>query len=152
MAFSHHVKADTSHQSNFPGRAKLSLGKRERIVAREKRPATYSTMQKAIGERIQWARNPVEPNRAAFARDLGVDRTTLQKIEDGDRAPSIFLVIELAHALRVSTDYILLGSLRGVDGELAGRLIKAHPVLLDDNYMASGDDNAPQPRRRAPKK
>jgi DNA-binding XRE family transcriptional regulator len=94
----------------------------------------------------------VEPNRAAFCRDLRVDRTTLQKIEDGDRSPTVFLVVELSHRLCVSTDYILKGSLMGVDGELAARLIEAHPELLDHNRTATGGGTDPSPRRRAGKK
>jgi len=90
-------------------------------------------MQKDMGSRIRWARQLVEPNRAAFARWLQVDRTTLHKIEDGDRAPSVFLVAELSHKLRVSTDYIILGTLRGVDGELAAKLLDAHPELRGHN-------------------
>ena len=105
-------------------------------------------MQTAIGERIRWARELVEPNRAAFARTLDVDRTTLHKIEDGDRAPSVFLVIQLTHRLRVSTDYILLGTLRGVDGELAARLLEAHPELHDHNRKARAGDSNPTPRIR----
>lgn len=93
-------------------------------------------MQTMIGRRILWARELVEPNRAAFARLMGIHRTTLQKIEDGNRTPSIFNVIEIAHRLRVSTDYILIGTLRGVDGELAARLIQAHPELLQHNRTA----------------
>lgn len=100
-------------------------------MAKEKRPETYSDIQAAIGRRIKWARELVEPNRAEFARTLGVDRSTLQKIEDGDRAPSIFNVIELSHQLRISPDYILTGDLRGVDGEVAGYLVRHHPELMD---------------------
>jgi transcriptional regulator with XRE-family HTH domain len=100
-------------------------------MAKEKRPEAYSDIQADIGRRIKWARELVEPNRAEFARTLGVDRSTLQKIEDGSRAPSIFNVIELSHQLRVSPDYILTGDLRGVDGEVAGHLVRHHPELMD---------------------
>src|SRR4249920_2601233 len=152
MASSHLVNADTCHHRDFSCRARLRHGKREWNVAKEKRPAAYSAMQKMIGKRIQWARLLVEPNRAAFCRDLRVDRTTLQKIEDGDRSPTVFLVVELSHRLCVSTDYILKGSLMGVDGELAARLIEAHPELLDHNRTAMGGGTDPSPRRRAGKK
>lgn len=100
-------------------------------MAKEKRPEAYSDIQADIGRRIKWARELVEPNRAQFARTLGVDRSTLQKIEDGDRAPSIFNIIDLSHQLRVSPDYILTGDLRGVDGEVAGHLVRHHPELMD---------------------
>lgn len=99
------------------------------MVSRSSRPASLSTVQKEIGARIRWARELVVPNRAAFARAIGVDRTTVQKIEDGDRPPSVFNVLDFAYRLRVSTDYILRGSMLGVDAELADLLLKAHPEL-----------------------
>lgn len=148
MAFSHHVKRDTGHPRKNPERGTLAPVWRGLYMAKEKRPEAYSVMQTAIGKRIQWARELVEPNRAALARDMGIDRTTLQKVEDGDRAPSIFLVVELAHRLRVSTDYILLGTLRGVDGELAARLLAAHPELHEHNRMAMAVGIVEPPRRR----
>ena len=110
-------------------------------------------MQKEMGNRIRWARQLVEPNRAAFARVLDVDRTTLHKIEDGARAPSVFLVAELSWRLRVPTDYIIHGTLRGVDGEMAAQLLEAHPELRDhkrtDDPVSNGNGNNPQPRKRA---
>jgi transcriptional regulator with XRE-family HTH domain len=99
-------------------------------MAKEKRPEAVTEIQKAVGARILWARKEVMPNRAALAELMDIDRSTLAKIESGDRPPSIFNVIELAHRLRVTTDYILIGSLRGVDGELAARLAVKHPELL----------------------
>lgn len=100
------------------------------VLAKSKRPDTYSEIQAEIGQRIKWARELVEPNRAEFARTLGVDRSTLQKIEDGTRAPSVFNILEISHILRISPDYILTGNLKGVDGEIAGRLVHNHPELL----------------------
>jgi len=98
-------------------------------MSRTARPSSVSEIQAAIGERILWARELVEPNRSAMARAMRVDRTTLQKIEDGSRAPSVFNVLDLAEKLRVSTDYILRGSMQGVDGELAAMLVARHPEL-----------------------
>jgi DNA-binding XRE family transcriptional regulator len=105
--------------------------------------------------RILWARELVEPNRAEFARTLGVDRTTVQKIEDGDRPPSIFNVLAIAHALRVTPNYILIGSMQGVDGELAAALAAAHPQLANRPASPEGnpdratDSGTPkQPRKR----
>lgn len=127
-------------------------------MPRSKRPLSYTEMQLQIGKRIMWARELVEPNRAAFARSIGVDRTTVQKIEDGDRAPSIFNVMDFAHALRVTPDYILWGAMRGIDGELAAALAAAHPELgmpptgprTPSKANDAGTDSRPKkPRRRA---
>lgn len=111
-------------------------------MPKEARPASYTAIQAEIGRRIKWARLLVEPNRAAFARAMGVDRTTIQKIEDGERAPSIFNVLDLAHRLRVTPGYILVGSMQGVDGEIAGRLVRLHPELMDERQAADIHDRA----------
>lgn len=79
---------------------------------------------------MQWARDLVEPNRAAFARILGVDTSTLTKIEQGERAPSIFNVRDYANRLRVSTDFLLFGKLVGLEQEMERRLIALHPEIV----------------------
>ena len=117
------------------------------VMAKQKRPDAYSEVQLKIGHRIKWARELIEPNRAEFAREMGVDRSTLQKIEDGSRPPSVFNVIDLAHRLQVTPDYILTGSLKGVDGELAGRLVALHPELAPDNNKGTDSGTSPPPKR-----
>lgn len=100
-------------------------------MARTKRPEAFSDVQKRVGERIAWARALVEPNQAEFARLLGVDQSTLNKVEKGDRAASIFMVIAIANRLRVSTDFLLRGLLVGrTDEEMALRLGAEHPELV----------------------
>jgi transcriptional regulator with XRE-family HTH domain len=109
-------------------------------VSKISRPEASTKTQAKIGNRIRRAREMVEPNRAAFARLLELDRSTLAKIEAGSRAPSIFNVIDIAHRLRVTADYILRGSLRGIDGELAARLVAADPEILADSRKAINFD------------
>lgn len=104
------------------------------------RPEAYSEIAKDIGRRIRWARELVEPNRAEFARAMGVDRSTIRDIESGRRPPSVFAVMEISHRLRVSPDYILLGKMRGVDGELAARLALLHPELVTGDLSADTPD------------
>ena len=116
-------------------------------MAKEKRPEAYSAVQAQIGARIKWARELVEPNRAALAREMGLDKSTLAKIEDGERAPSVFNVLDLAHRLRVTPGYILTGTLTGVDGELAALLATRHPELVPDNHTAMGSGTAKPPKR-----
>jgi transcriptional regulator with XRE-family HTH domain len=148
MAICHHVKRDNCHAQCG---ASPSIGD---DMARTPRPDAYSAVQKTIGLRIRWARELLVPNRAEFARTLGVDRTTVQKIEQGKRPPSVFNVMEFAHALRVDPNYILLGSMRGIDGELAAALAAAHPELAtqpssreDTSGMATVAGKGPKPRK-----
>jgi DNA-binding XRE family transcriptional regulator len=118
-------------------------------MARYRRPNSVTEIQRQVGLHIRWARECVEPNRAAFARLMGVDRSTLHKIEDGSRPPSIFNVLEIAHRLRVTCDYILTGSLRGVDGELAALLVSQHPELAPNTGKAKAADTSPPPKTPA---
>lgn len=99
-------------------------------MPRTPRPRSYSDVQREIGNRIRWARELVIPNRAEFARLEEIDTSTIAKIEAGTRPPSVFNVIGFARRLRVSADYILFGSMRGVDSELAALLVYHHPELL----------------------
>lgn len=114
-------------------------------MSKTSRPEAVTYLQVKIGNRIRVARELVEPNRAAFARYMEVDRSTLTKIEAGQRAPSIFNVIDIAHRLRVTTDYILRGSLRGIDGELAALLALRDPEILADSRKATDFDTYQPP-------
>jgi hypothetical protein len=59
VAICHHVKGDIrpAPKSPLPGH--------DAGMARTARPASYSDIQREIGLRIFWARELVEPNRAA---------------------------------------------------------------------------------------
>lgn len=132
MAVCHRVKPKSA---NRIWRIAMALW----AMAKTSRPAAYSEVQRQIGERIRRARMFVMPNRSEFARILGVDTSTLAKIESGDRPPSVFNVIDIARRLRVSTDYILLGSMRGVDGELAALLAAEYPDMVPDRRDIAAD-------------
>ena len=124
-------------------------------MAKHKRPDSLTALQRAIGTRISWARELVMPNQSECARLLGVDASTLNKIERGDRAPSVFLIAALSNRLRVSTDFLLKGVLNGrTDEELALRLAALHPELvLQQQDMAPNTDrntssDTPDPPKR----
>ncbi|WP_256887515.1 helix-turn-helix domain-containing protein [Acidomonas methanolica] len=124
-------------------------------MAKHKRPDSLATIQRAIGTRIAWARELVIPNQSECARLLGVDASTLNKIEKGDRAPSVFLIAALSNRLRVSTDFLLKGVLNGrTDEELALRLAALHPELVLQRQDTdphtdrnTSSDTPAQPRR-----
>jgi transcriptional regulator with XRE-family HTH domain len=107
-------------------------------VSKNARPLSYRKRAQEIGARIQWVRELIEPNRSAFARTMGIDRAILRDMESGRRPPSIYAVVILSHQLKVSTDYILKGSLLGVDGALAAKLIALHPELLSSSNPEFG--------------
>jgi len=154
MAICHQVKHDNCHAPKYIPVAQ------DGNMSRKGRNASYRELQAEIGQRLRWARELVEPNRAAFARVIGVDRTTVQKIEDGDRPPSVFNVIEFCHALHITPNYLLLGSMQGLDGELAAALAARHPELSLHHHSpsdphnpgtASASDSAKRPKKPAAK-
>lgn len=123
-------------------------------MAKTSRPEAYSDIQASVGERIRWVREKLIPNRSEAARVMGIDPSTLTKIEDGSRAPSIFNVIELSNRFRVSTDFLLRGLLVAkTDYELALVLAAEHPELAPQLRYMDGDTGtdpgggkSPQPR------
>lgn len=124
-------------------------------MAKNRRPDSLAIVQRAVGQRITWARELVFPNQSECARLLGVDASTLNKIEKGDRAPSVFLIMSLSNRLRVSTDFLLKGVLNGrTDEEMALRLAALHPELVlqqqDKAYRTdrSTSSDMPEPPRR----
>ena len=126
MAICHNRQARTA-TGNMAQRLVIS-----RPMSSRKRGPSHSEVQAIVGRRIEWARELVEPNRSAAARLIGVDPSTLAKIEAGERAPSIFNILAFANHFRVSADYLLRGSLTGpgMDTEMALRLAAAHPELV----------------------
>ena len=121
-------------------------------MPRTPRQRSYSDVQREIGDRIRWARELVIPNRAEFARLEEIDPSTIAKIESGTRPPSVFNVIGFARRLRVSADYILFGSMRGVDSELAALLALHHPELVrkTDTRPGHTGHTDPEDGRRQP--
>lgn len=118
------------------------------------RGGQHPELARLIGLRIRWARELVQPNRAEFARGMGVDTSTVRDIENGRRMPSVFLLIELCHQLRAHPGYVLLGELRGTDGELAALLAMRHPEMVpvfplwNNGHTNSPDNNVPAPMKR----
>jgi transcriptional regulator with XRE-family HTH domain len=94
------------------------------------RAAQRAAQRKVVGERIAWARQHFYRYRSDLARALGVDVSTIRKIEDGDRSPSEHLLERICHSLGISRDYVMHGRLDGVDPVLAARLLHEHPELV----------------------
>ena len=82
-----------------------------------------------IGDRLRWVRELVDSTPTQLAADLGVDSSSVRHIENGIRLPSLRMLMVLCHVLRISPQYLLWGSLVGVEPELAARLKAEHPEL-----------------------
>ena len=60
-----------------------------------------------IGERIKATRIENEVKQCHLAEQIGVNSKYLSAIECGAKQPSLDLLIDIANALKVSTDYLL---------------------------------------------
>lgn len=107
---------------------------------------------KHIGRRARWARELAGLTPMELASDIGIDRTSLGHIELGRRLPSLHILMSLCHTLRMSPQYLLWGSLEGVDPELAAKLKQLHPELHWPAERASRPDhNDTEPQSNGPR-
>lgn len=88
-------------------------------------------VREATGQRIQWAREAAQVDRARLAGAIGIDDDELAAIEAGDSFPTVLNVIELSTRLRVATDFLLKGVLLAQADERMNVLLAAlHPELV----------------------
>jgi transcriptional regulator with XRE-family HTH domain len=103
---------------------------------------------KQIGRRLKWVREQVCLTATELAADVGVDTSAIRHIEGGLRLPSIHLLMSLCHVLRISPQYLLWGTLEGVDPELAASLKSLHPTLnWPSAAPAPGNIHSPAPSK-----
>lgn len=107
-----------------------------------------------IGARLRRAREAQDIYQEQLAEAVGINRSLLSKLENGQRAPSVFLAMALIEALQISPQYLLWGSMQGVDGELAAKLARSAMTdkrLPVPRVSISGRTRAAHPthRRRA---
>jgi transcriptional regulator with XRE-family HTH domain len=121
-------------------------------MSKTARPQAYTAIQTDIGMRMLWVRELVIPNRSEAAKVMGVDPSTLAKVEAGQRAPSVFLVLEYANRFRVTTDFLLRGVLRSrMDEEMGLRLVARHRELAQQIERTVGGTDTVQADGRRPK-
>lgn len=109
-------------------------------MAKTKRPAPTSKIQKQIGQHIQWVREASGHTQSDLARLLDIDASTVNKIENGSRAASIFFLIEVALRYRASVDLLALGRVTGVeDPRLIAKIVAAHPALAEGIQTLEAD-------------
>jgi len=63
-----------------------------------------------FGKRLQYARKAHGITQEELAERISVDRNHITRMERGIRVCSIDLLVEIATALEVSTDYLLVGA------------------------------------------
>jgi len=65
--------------------------------------------KKDIGLRIKGLRTENDLSQAELAVEMGLDRSTISKVESGENAPTARILIELRRIFAASTDWILTG-------------------------------------------
>lgn len=99
-------------------------------MAKTKRPVSVTATQRQIGETVRWVREAYGMEGAEAARVLGIDPSTLNKIERGTRAPSIFFLLEFARRLHVTVELLATRRPTGLeDSRVVAALAAAHPAI-----------------------
>lgn len=85
-----------------------------------------------LGERIKHNRTKLNISQESLAEAVNQSRVNINRIENGERLPSIDILVDIANALHVSVDDLLVDSLEypisTADSEL-------HRLLLDCNKV-----------------
>lgn len=94
--------------------------------------ATGSAWLKAVGERLQWAREIAADSQTAGAKVLGCDQSTMSAYENGNRLVPLRVALNACAQWGLTLDYLYRGSLSSdVRQDMAVRLAAAHPELVD---------------------
>ena len=83
-----------------------------------------------LGKRISWFRNKANYSQELLCEKLDISRETLARIETSARTPSLERLVDIANALEISADDLLVDSLTHsvstADSEI-------HQMLVDCN-------------------
>lgn len=96
----------------------------ESLVPRESSP-------ERVGPRITGARMVLDLSKAQFADAIELDRSTLTKVEKGEKGLDIAKGVRIADLYGFGLDYIYRGDLSDVPLDLRPKLVKALESLTD---------------------
>jgi len=85
-----------------------------------------------LGERMKHLRSKQDLSQEALAEKVNQSRVNINRIENGERLPSIDILVEIANALHVSTDDLLVDSL---EYPISTANSDLHRLLLDCNKV-----------------
>lgn len=83
-----------------------------------------------MGERLRWVREARGESQDKIATHVGLHQTSWSLYERGLRWPDSFEAVRLISKLKITKEYLLDGTLDGVDRDLAIRLAASHPELV----------------------
>lgn len=87
-------------------------------------------MMARLGERLRWVRKAKGMSQLQISELVGCHQTAWSLWERGLRWPEISEIPRILAKLKISREYLLDGSLSGVEAALAIRLAAAHPELV----------------------
>lgn len=61
---------------------------------------------KSVGERIMELRERYSIDKTEFAKRIGVDKSTITRYEDGDRQPTLDVLLKIKQRFGVSLDWL----------------------------------------------
>jgi transcriptional regulator with XRE-family HTH domain len=99
-------------------------------MGRPRRTVADKTLMLRLGQRLRWVREAKGMTQQQIADLAGLHQTAWSLYERGLRFPDHFEVPRLLAKLRISREYLMEGSLEGVEADLAIRLAAAHPELV----------------------
>ena len=82
-----------------------------------------------LGERLKWVREIMGKTQQEMADMVGIQQSAWCQYETGRRSPDAFQAVRIAAKMKISVDYLLSGSLDGVERNLAIQLVRDHPEL-----------------------
>lgn len=100
-------------------------------------------LMRQMGIRLRWVREALGLSQEDMGEHVGLHQTTWSLYERGQRMPDAFAMVRLCGKLKVSREYLLEGSLDGVDRDLAIRLAAAHPELVPPTRKGPRTDKPP---------
>lgn len=103
-------------------------------AALRRRRKAEAKLNIAIGLRLRWARELVYPTTALFGEALGVDKSLISLMENGERSISPLNLVTAANKLLVGTEYLLTGDLSAVEVSMRRALVDRHPELIQPDW------------------
>lgn len=89
-------------QSSFPNKL-VSLG------SSSDRPSTIREVQRKFGERIRTLRQQKGLSQQRLSKECRISAREIKRIEAGEVDVSLFVMVRLAHGLRIHLDLLLEG-------------------------------------------
>ena len=90
--------------------------------------------KKALGQQIRRIRKEEHISVDELAQKAGVSASYLREIENGRKLPALPVFVEIANALRVTTDELLVQDMRMADIVMLNSLTRRMARLPKDKY------------------